>query len=1069
MNNFYNAFISYGRADSKTFATNLYQRLSEQGLKVWFDQNDIPLGVDFQNQIDSGITKADNFLFIIAPHSVNSPYCRKEIDLALRLNKRIIPLLHVEQITQSTWQERNPDKDLSEWEAYKAKGLHSSFPNMHPAIGKINWIYLREGIDDFEKSFAGLLEIFDRHQDYVHQHTYLLTKALEWEREERQSRYLLIGEERKQAENWLKIKFKDEQPPCEPTDLHCAFITESIKNANNLMTQVFLCYADKDRELMEKIAKTLMRESFTVWTNKTDIKSGEEFEKAIERGIEEADNVVSLISSDSLQSEYCQRELSLAFSLNKPIIPLLVEDIDVNLIPSQIRTLQFISFVDGQGEEEYLSDTGKLINTLRQDAVYYEQHKIILAKALKWERQKCNPNILLRGYNLRSAEAWLKVAKQKNQHQPTPLQEKFITQSLEQPPESTLDVFISYSRADSDFARKLNETLQIQNKTTWFDQESIASGSDFQQEIHRGIECANNFLFIISPNSLTSSYCNPQLEYAVKLNKRIVPVLYQEVDSAHLPPELTKVQWIDFNSNGGDFLTNFGELTRTLDTDPDYMRSHTRLLLRAKEWEQQGRDESFLLRGKDLAVSETWLKQAQKKEPAPTSLQLEYLAASHALPHRKIKHRGLFFASLATTALVFGLRFFGLIQALELRMYDFLIIINSFKYLEKDDRFLIVEINKQDINVLDDYDTNDSSSSNTDGKIKDEGRAILKYSVLKELITKISDYQPRVIGVNFPIDVYDKNLEEHLTPIPKQVIIQCENSSQNQDAIANQKLPFPEQIGSFGIVDDDPSLGRFLRRDTLLQIPSDKSCQTEISFSLLIAIQYLKSKPQGINYTLPQRDGNKYTGELKIGDITIPRLHDNMAGPYKSLDHEDGRYDTMLNYRISKSDANSEQKNEHISPEHFAKRVNILEILNNSEKYKEDIKNKIVLIGQTDSVCDSFDTPLGEVSSIFIQGQMSSQIIDAVEGKRALISWLSVKYQALWIFGWSLFAGVIFRQIERKRYLIILVVISIISIYVAGIYIFLKYALWVPFTPTVFAFLSTGLIVVFLTFRLRKV
>jgi hypothetical protein len=82
MGNLFDAFISYGRADSKAFATKLYAHLLEQGLNIWFDQNDIPLGVDFQNQIDDGIEKAHNFLFLIAPHSINSPYCGKEIELA---------------------------------------------------------------------------------------------------------------------------------------------------------------------------------------------------------------------------------------------------------------------------------------------------------------------------------------------------------------------------------------------------------------------------------------------------------------------------------------------------------------------------------------------------------------------------------------------------------------------------------------------------------------------------------------------------------------------------------------------------------------------------------------------------------------------------------------------------------------------------------------------------------------------------------------------------------------------------------------------------------------------------
>jgi hypothetical protein len=111
---FHDVFIFYGRADSKAFATQLYENLISQGLKLWFDQNDIPLGIDFHNQIDDGLEKSDNFLFIISPHSINSPYCRKEIELALQRNKRIIPLLHAEQITQAIWQKRNPTGNLTD-------------------------------------------------------------------------------------------------------------------------------------------------------------------------------------------------------------------------------------------------------------------------------------------------------------------------------------------------------------------------------------------------------------------------------------------------------------------------------------------------------------------------------------------------------------------------------------------------------------------------------------------------------------------------------------------------------------------------------------------------------------------------------------------------------------------------------------------------------------------------------------------------------------------------------------------------------------------------------------------
>ncbi|AFZ21832.1 TIR domain-containing protein [Allocoleopsis franciscana] len=630
MGNLFDAFISYGRADSKAFATKLHAHLLEQGLNVWFDQNDIPLGVDFQNQIDDGIEKAHNFLFLIAPHSINSPYCGKEIELALKRNKRIIPLLHVEQITQETWQQRFPTGTVEDWEAYRQKGLHSSFPNMHPAIGKINWVYFREGVDDFETSFTGLMSLLSRHRDYVEAHTQFLAKALEWERNQKQTSYLLIGEERQQAEAWLKIRFRDEQPPCTPTNLHCEYITESIKNAHNLMTQVFLSYADEDRATMEKIRNSLRRESITVWTNKTDIQTGEAFEEAIKRGIEQADNLVFLLSPESVNSTYCQQELDLALSLSKRIIPILVRETDLNQVPSALRSLQYIDLTDNVQEDDYLLDESQLLKIFHQDAAYYNEHKILLAKALKWKRQHENPSILLRGYNLRSAETWLKVAKKRTQQPPTLLQEEFIEESLRQLPLESLDVFVSYSRADSDFARKLNDSLQIQGKTTWFDQESIASGSDFQQEIYRGIKACNNFLFILSPRSVNSPYCADEVEYAAGLNKRFVTVLHQEINSCDLHPELAKVQWIDFNHNERDFNANFNQLVRTLDTDRVHVYSHTKWLQRSLEWKQKDKSTDLLLRGSEFLIAQNWLQETeqQQKKPVATVLQKEFIEAS---------------------------------------------------------------------------------------------------------------------------------------------------------------------------------------------------------------------------------------------------------------------------------------------------------------------------------------------------------------------------------------------------------------------------------------------------------
>ncbi|MDJ0716374.1 MAG: TIR domain-containing protein [Prochloraceae cyanobacterium] len=604
MENLFDVFISYGRKDSKNFAIKLHEKLTEMGLRVWFDQNDIPPGVDWQNQIDDGIEKTHNFIFIVAPHSVKSPYCRKEIELAYKYKKRIIPLLHV--------------KADEHWEL------------MHPSIQKINWLLFQEEINDFEDSFSRLINVINSNKDYVHKHTKILLKALKWSRHKKPNNYLLNGEERKTAQTWIKTRFLEEQAPCEPSEIHCDYIGESMKNANNFMTDVFISHASQDVEITQKIANTLRRESWTTWISKTDIKTGKDFQQEIYKGIEEADNIVYLISEHALRSKYCQQEIEYGLKHNKRLVPLLIDKIALEEIPEEIRHLQYIDFTEHQDSKQYRDSVNKLLHSLKEETYYYKQHKLSLVKALKWEREDRNPSILSKGHIFEQFESWLKIARNRAEHPPLPIQIEYIEESRKQAAASIPEVFIAYSRGDSDFARRLNEALQRQGKNTWFDQEDINSGADYEEEIKTGIDSAANFLFIISPKSLESPYCVKEIEYARQQNKRIVTVLYKPVSAEKLHPALKKKQWLDFNQHDGDFYANFSQLIRTLDTDREYVHNHNKWLHKAKEWEKKEKTSDLLLRGLELSNAREWLEQAktENKKPAPTALQNEFICAS---------------------------------------------------------------------------------------------------------------------------------------------------------------------------------------------------------------------------------------------------------------------------------------------------------------------------------------------------------------------------------------------------------------------------------------------------------
>ena len=63
-----------------------------------------------------------------------------------------------------------------------------------------------------------------------------------------------------------------------------------------------------------------------------------------------------------------------------------------------------------------------------------------------------------------------------------------------------MDVFISYSRSDSDVAEKLYEALTAQGKRVWYDKKNLTDGGYFMDEINKAIKTAKYFVPILSDN-----------------------------------------------------------------------------------------------------------------------------------------------------------------------------------------------------------------------------------------------------------------------------------------------------------------------------------------------------------------------------------------------------------------------------------------------------------------------------------------------------------------------------------------------------------------------------------------
>lgn len=188
-------------------------------------------------------------------------------------------------------------------------------------------------------------------------------------------------------------------------------------------------------------------------------------------------------------------------------------------------------------------------------------------------------------------------------------------------------VFISYSRKDVEFVRKLHDALREHHRDTWIDWKDIPPTAEWLAEVRSAIEAAQTFVFVISADSVTSEICKDEIAHAVKLNKRLIPIVRRDVDAKALPEALARLNWI-FCRDSDDFHSACQALIKAIDTDLAWVHVHTRLLVRAIEWESKGREKSFVLRGNDLREAENWLVQSGAQEPKPTSLHTQYIIAS---------------------------------------------------------------------------------------------------------------------------------------------------------------------------------------------------------------------------------------------------------------------------------------------------------------------------------------------------------------------------------------------------------------------------------------------------------
>lgn len=124
-------------------------------------------------------------------------------------------------------------------------------------------------------------------------------------------------------------------------------------------------------------------------------------------------------------------------------------------------------------------------------------------------------------------------------------------------------VFISYSRKDIKFARRLAADLETAGFDVWWDISDLQGGDDWVRFIPAAIEASRFFVVLLSPDSVQSEWVSKEYSYALRLRKKIVPAMIRQCD---VPFALNTINYVDFIN--AEYATAVNKLLVALGSEP---------------------------------------------------------------------------------------------------------------------------------------------------------------------------------------------------------------------------------------------------------------------------------------------------------------------------------------------------------------------------------------------------------------------------------------------------------------------------------------------------------------------
>lgn len=268
------------------------------------------------------------------------------------------------------------------------------------------------------------------------------------------------------------------------------------------MARIFISYSSKNELDASRLYKTLKAMGFQVWMAKYFLIPGQLWDISVQDAMNASDVMLVVMTRAAVASVEVRKEWNYFLENEKPIIPLLFENLNKTERPYRLGGIQYLDF-HSQAFEKAMKNLVRTLHRYEQPDPTDPTPPTRAPKILSIEEPEMNPTFSMSHEN-EGTDAKSRPAEQLIFGSPS------------------MRLFISYRRADHrETASRVLKLLDDSAHSVFVDQEGLTNSKAWIDEIRNAIEQIEPLIVLLS----TSDWVDSEIKLASTLGTTVIPIL----------------------------------------------------------------------------------------------------------------------------------------------------------------------------------------------------------------------------------------------------------------------------------------------------------------------------------------------------------------------------------------------------------------------------------------------------------------------------------------------------------------------------------------------------------------